>query len=313
MAALLLDKLKDRFTKEDYSVGLDIGSACIKLVVFERKEKVKILKKFSCAALPPGEDIAQSVDTFVKSEGISGRPVNISLSGQPVVMRYLSLPQMNKEELKGAMQFEAKELIPFPLEEMILDCAVTQEKIKDNKMQVVVAAVRKSAVQERMQLLEKVGLVPKIIDIDCFCLTNAFTYSYALAGQETGQSKGETVGLLNIGARLTNLIILENGALKFSRDIAYGAGESTLSNLSSEISSSIDYYENQIGLPIEKIYLSGGGSLLPNITDFISHHVGAPLVNFDVFTGITIDPALPTEELKARQPLFVVALGLALR
>lgn len=310
--AVLLDTLKDKFTKkESLSIGLDIGSSHIKLVVLERKGKEKTLKKFSSAALAPG---IEALDTFVRAEGISGRPVNTSLSGQSVVMRFIDLPQMNKEELRSAIQFEAGELIPFPLEEMILDCAIIREKIKDKKMQVAVAAVKKSAVHERLELLEKVGLTPKIIDLDCFCLANAFTHAYDAANAD-GSSGGkvETIGLLNIGAQVTNLVILENGALKFSRDIAFGGRESTLGSLASEISSSVDYYENQIGLPIEKLYSSGGAGGLPGITDFISRHLNVRLCHFDVFSGIAIDSALNNEALKAAQGMFVVALGLALR
>lgn len=299
--------------KSSLSIGLDIGSAHIKLIAIEKKENGRIVKNFSSCALTPGVDALEALTAFVSSEGISGRPVNTSLSGQSVVMRSIALPRMNTEELKGALQFQARELIPFPLEETILDCAVTQEKIKDNKMQVAVVAVRKSAVQARIQLLNKAGLTPGIIDIDCFCLANAFTHRYNSARPDGPGNKIETIGLLNIGSCITNLVILENGAVKFSRDIAFGGGEPSLNNLVAEISSSIDYYENQIGLQIEKVCLSGGFCAVPATLDFISHHLNIPLVNFDVFGGVAIAPELNRDALVSGQGIFAVALGLALR
>lgn len=299
--------------KSPLSIGLDIGSAHIKLIAIEKKGKGRIIKKFSSCALTPGVDALEALTAFVNSEGISGRPVNTSLSGQSVVMRSIALPRMNMEELKGALQFQARELIPFPLEETILDCAITQEKIKDNKMQVAVVAVRKAAVQARIQLLNKAGLTPDIIDIDCFCLANAFTHRYNPARTDGPGNKIETIGLLNIGSCVTNLVILENGAVKFSRDIAFGGGEPSLNNLVAEISSSIDYYENQIGLQIEKVCLSGGFCAVPATLDFISHHLNLPLVNFDLFTGVAIAPELNRDALVSGQGIFAVALGLALR
>lgn len=298
--------------KSSMSIGIDIGSAYVKLIAIEKKAKIATLKKFATSALTFGAGTLNTLKEFVESQGISGHAVNTSLSGQSVVMRTIALPRMNKDELKGALQFQAKEIIPFPLEEMILDCAITQEKIKDNKMQVVVVAVKKSAVEARVELLGKLGLTPNIIDIDCFCLANAFTHRYDLA-QPASANKTETIGLLNVGFSVTNLVILENGAVKFSRDIAFGGQEQSLNSLVSEINSSVDYYENQIGLQIEKVCLSGGSGAIPAIHDFISSHLSLPLVNFDVLTGISVDPALNKDALTRAQGLFAVALGLALR
>jgi Tfp pilus assembly PilM family ATPase len=299
--------------KQSCSVGLDIGSTYVKLVELQINDGQIQLKRASYSAINPESDLAALLGVLLRSQGVNTQQVNTSLSGAAVVMRSITLPRMSPGELKGAVQFEAKRLIPFPLEEMVLDFAIIQEKAKDNKMQIVVAAAKKSLLQERIQLLEKAGLIPKIIDIDCFCLANAFTHSYALTGQETPQGRRETIGLLNIGARLTNLVVLENGSLKFSRDIGFGCQESALSSLIAEISSSIDYYENQIGLPIEKIYLSGGVCFMPSVREFVSSHLDAGLVNFDVFAGIAIDAQLGKEELTAKQGIFAVALGLALR
>lgn len=299
--------------KSSLSIGIDIGSAYIKLITIEKKGKGVILKKFAAEAITPGADTLKALEEFVKSQGIAGSSVNTSLSGPSVVMRSIALPRMNKEELKSALQFQASEIIPFPLEEMALDCAITQEKTKDNKMQVAVVAVKKSAVEARVELLNKAGLLPNIIDIDCFCLVNAFTHRRDSDRQEPSVNKSDTVGLLNIGYAITNLAILENETLKFSRDIAFGSREHNLSNLVAEISSSVDYYENQIGLQIEKICLSGGACAIAGTLDFISRHLNLPVVNFDVFAGIDVDPALNNEELIQKQGCFAVAMGLALR
>lgn len=306
-------KTPSSFFKPPLSIGLDIGSTYIKVIAIEKKGKVVTLRKFAAKAINPGNDTFKEVEEFAKSQGISGLSVNTSLSGPSLVMRYISLPRMNKDELKGALQFQAREIIPFPLEEMILDCAITQEETQDSKMQVAVAAVKKSAVEARVELLNKAGLAPNIIDIDCFCLANAFTFGRDPVNREQSANKPVTVGLLNIGYSVTNLVILENEALKFSRDIAFGSREHNLSNLIAEISSSVDYYENQIGSQIEKIYLSGGSCVIPGTFDFISRHLNIPLVNSDVFSGINIDPALDKDALTQKQGIFAVAMGLALR
>lgn len=292
---------------------MDIGSSHIKLVVLEKKGKERILKKFSSQSLTPGDDLAAAIKKFIEVQDILEPCVNISISGPVVMMRYVSLPKMTLQELKSTMQFEAKQYIPFSLDEMILDCAIVKEKLDNNKMLVVFAAIKKTAAQERISLIEKAGLTLGIIDVDCFCLVNAFTHNLSLSAHASSDAKLQAVGLLNIGARSTNMAIIENGSLCFSRDIAYGGQEATLNNLGTEINSSIDYYENQNGKPVEKIYLSGGLSLDARLYDFLARLLNMQVCPFDVFSGITMGPSIAASTLKAQGSMFAISLGLALR
>ena len=294
--------------RETVSAGLDIGSSSLKLVVIQKKGKDSLIKKIAFQPLPPDSDSAALISSFVKSQGLLDIPVNVSLSGGPVITRYLSWPRMSLGELKAAMQFEAREYIPLPLEEVVLDCAILNEKTEENKMLVALAAIKKTVVQERIALLERCGLKPKVIDVDCFCLVNAFNSSQAA---ETG-SRGNSA-VLNIGLRYTNMVILDREDLRFSRDIQAGSRETDLNSLSSEINSSIDYYENQNGKQIEKIYLSGGAVYSAAVTDFLKHQLNLPFEAFNVFFGLNMDSSLEQNDLLSKPSLFAIALGLALR
>lgn len=345
----MLDKIKIPafLAKQHMSVGLDIGTSYIKLAVLQVQGKEKVLKKIVKLPIDPEKDLSSAISSLIKSEGINERYVNISLSGPSVIMRYITFPSMTPEELKSTMQFEAKEYIPFSLEEVNLDCSILKDKIQDNKMLVLLVAVKKSIIQERLSLLEKAGLIPRLIDVDCLCLANAFNNSYqAMITKDQPQgAKQEVVGLLNIGSRFTNMAIIENGVLKFSRDISFGGSDITkrlldisqdytqaemlktessksqevlnrieqaINSLSSEVRLSIDYYENQSGLAIDKIFLSGGSSILANITDVLTHLLGIQVDSYNFFANITLDPALDQDKLKDGNS-YAVSLGLALR
>jgi Tfp pilus assembly PilM family ATPase len=220
---------------------------------------------------------------------------------------------MALSELKSTMQFEAGQYIPLPRDEVILDCAIVKGKAEENKMLVVLAAVKKAIIYERISLLEKAGLTARVIDVDCFCLSNAFNHSYQWAPPEAKTDKSEVIGLLNIGANSTNMVILDNGTLRFSRDIAFGGSELSLNNLAGEISSSIDYFENQSGKRLEKAYLSGGAADASGMVNFLNHQLGIAVAYYDFFSGLKQGPAMNTEGLKAKGNSFVIALGLVLR
>ncbi|HBU08848.1 MAG TPA: hypothetical protein DEA99_06670 [Candidatus Omnitrophica bacterium] len=303
-------KIPDFLLKQEPSIGLDIGSSSLKLIVLEKRGKEKILKSFFYSELTPGSPIGNSFSNFLKSKKLEGRRVNISVSGQSVVTRYLSWPKMTLAELKNTMQFEAKEYIPFPLEEVVLDCAIIKDNFESDKMLVVLAAIKKTILQERLGLLEKEGLVPKLIDVDCFCLANIFNKScFAL----DASVREKTIALLNIGAQTTNMAIIDSGALRFSRDISFGVKGLALAGLSAEITTSIDYYENQNGRPVEKLLVSGGGSYSQDTLNFLNHQLNLPVDSFDTLSGVAVDQNLNLEEFKPKKNLFTVALGLALR
>src|SRR3989339_208881 len=296
--------------KQESSIGLDIGSSSLKLIELEKKGKEKILKSFFYSELTPGLPIGSSFSNFLKSQKLERRPVNISVSGQSVVTRYLSWPRMTLNELKNAMQFEAKEYIPWPLEEVVLDCAIIKDNFENSKMLIVLAAIKKVILQERLGLLEKAGFVPKIIDVDCFCLANIFDKSYRVSDASV---KEKTIALLNIGAQTTNMAIIDSGALRFSRDISFGVKGLALAGLSAEITTSIDYYENQNGSPVEKLLVSGGGSYSQDTLNFLSHQLNLPVDSFDILSGVAVGQGFNVEEFKPKKNLFTVALGLALR
>lgn len=303
-------KIPDFLLKQESSIGLDIGSASLKLIELEKKGKEKILKSFFYSELTPGSPLGSSFTNFLKSKKLEGRQVNISVSGQSVVTRYLSWPRMTAVELKNAMQFEAKEYIPFPLEEVVLDCAIIKDNFENGKMLVVLAAIKKTILQERLGLLKKEGLIPKLIDVDCFCLANIFNKScFAL----DASVREKTIALLNIGAQTTNMAIIDSGALRFSRDISFGVKGLVLAGLSSEITTSIDYYENQNGRPVEKLLVSGGGSYSQDTLNFLNHQLNLPVDSFDILSGVVLGQGFNAEEFKPKKNLFTVALGLALR
>lgn len=369
----LLDKIKAARGRDSRrtSIGLDIGASNIKLVWLETDNARKILKKSLSVPILSEEDLPSVLTGIVKSEGLKGRTVNVSLSGSGVVMRYVTLPLLTPEELKNTLQFEAKEYLPFPIEEMFLDCAILKEKPEEKKMSVLLAAVKKSVVSERVVLLERVGLIPGIIDVDCLCMANSFTTFTDEAAQ-----KGPAA-LLNIGAKFTNMCILEDGILNFSRDILFGGIDVTqkissaynidfamaemmkldprkspelssileplISRFSSEIRLAIDYYENQSGLEVFKVFVSGGVSYSAGVLELLNSFLGISVKVIDISaqSGIKLNKtAQNTEQVLSSNPqsqaadysiclefedgaakkeylfksnIYLVALGLALR
>jgi len=339
----LLAKFKDRFSKERFSLGLDIGSSAIKIV------KLKFIKdgvELCDFALEPAQvNPTETLKKIKQSLNPAVDIVNIGVSGSATVIRYVNFPQMNKDELRQALKFEAQKHIPFSLEEVNFDGYILKEALPDNKMLVLLAAVKKDLINQQLKLIEDAGFKASIIDIDSIALCNAFSLNY----QADENLKPKATALLNIGSSISNLNILEGGAPRLSRDIHIAgsnftqklaeifsldfdsaeslklapdkeraakvilAVESVVTNLAGEIRTSFDYYESQSASSVVKIFLSGGGSKFPGLKDMLANFLGIEVEYWDTLRQINIAGNLPAQRIKELSGHLAVAVGLALR
>ena len=270
--------------------------------------------------------------------------VNISFCGSATVIRYVNFLRMSKTELRQALKFEAQKHIPFSLEEVYLDADILKDDLPDNKMLVLIAALKKEFLQMRIKSLEGAGLRPNIVQIDSMALINAFNFNYPKV--EIPQNK--SVCLLNIGSTISNVNIMDNTAARLSRDIhtaganftkklmdtfsldfkaaeelklksdpekadkVKAAIESVLTNLAMEIRTSFDYYESQNNSSVVKIFLSGGGSKISGLKEMLASCLGMEVESWDPFKQIKISDKLDAVKLNKFSGQFNVAVGLAI-
>ncbi|MBI4972860.1 MAG: pilus assembly protein PilM [Candidatus Omnitrophica bacterium] len=292
--------------KERFSLGLDIGSSSVKIVKLKLSHKGVELADFKLQ--PIESDLAAVLKTAAPVKERAA--CNVSVSGPSVIIRYVSFPRMEEAELKASLKFEAEKHIPFPISEVNIDGCILKQNLPDNKMLVLVAAVKKDLVNKLMKSIEDAGLKLNIIDIDLLALINAFNFNYS----DDENIKNKAMALLNIGANFSNLNILEEGSPRLSRDIQVVAGqERASSSLANEIRTSFDYYESQSASTVAKIFLSGGGSLSAGLKDALANTLGIAVEYWDPFKKINITTNIDAQALKAASSSLAVAVGLALR
>ncbi len=87
-----------------------------------------------------------------------------------------------------------------------------------------------------------------------------------------------------------------------------------LGDMVNELRRSFEYMRARMGeLQVEKLILTGGGALLPNIDKFFSLELGIPTEIGDPLKGLEINPRLSPLYIKEISPLLSPAIGLALR
>ncbi|MBM3251997.1 MAG: type IV pilus assembly protein PilM, partial [Candidatus Omnitrophica bacterium] len=274
------------------------------------------------------------------------------IAGQGVVVRTIEMPKMSISEAKNAAGFEAEKHIPFPLDEVFIDCFILKQIPEENKMLVLVAAARKDLVQQRIDLLRQLHLEPNLIDVDSIAVANIYNRLgsgvKSIASDTLSAAPVKEAALLNIGASFSSICILKDGMPRFVRDIFIGgndftkrisnilgleiidaekakcnpssdwanimaACETILSNLANEIRRSFDFFESDTNSTIGSLYLSGGGSCLKGIEEILKNNLNVEVKFLDPLIGLKINEAIDTEQLKSQSQKFAVAVGAALR
>ncbi|MDD5439563.1 MAG: pilus assembly protein PilM [Candidatus Omnitrophica bacterium] len=295
--------------------SVDIGSHSIKVLESLIEHNAQTITKYAVKELSSEKDLPEKLKNAIDDAKLDSKTVRIALSGPNVIVRFITMPRMKPEELMGALEYEADRHIPYAVDEVSLDArAIGPTKENPDMMRVLFAAAKKDIVHERVKLLSDLGLTVSLIDVDAFCVVNAFI------ANEGDQAAAGVCAFLNVGYKYTTMIIVKGGTPYFTRDIQLGgreikdsASEAPLEKLMEEIRLSLGYYENQYGNPLEKIYISGGLARLESLVAGIEKTIGIKPVMWSPIAAFNVDAALDRAKLEDMSSSLAVACGLLAR
>ena len=327
--------------KSQRNIGLDIGNYNLKVAEIEIKDGSAQILNLGMKEIRQTDNISAAIKELLKESGISTKEVNIAIAGENVVARYLSLPKMDDDELKKAMSFALEDHIPFKSEEIYMDYSILgDEPNSKNKIRVFLVASKKELLENRIQLVQEAGLKPGLITMDALAVKNTFYFNYP-------EKEKTNVALLNVGDKITNLLITKEKLPFFVRDTRFGGDvitnliqtklelsrekaqelkhhltqankdiseviKSSLANLLNEIFVSLDFYENLTEQRIEEVYICGGTSQLLGLKEFLRGYLDLEIFNLDPFKNFSFSSKVPQETTAQLLPYFAVAIGLAL-
>ena len=329
MATLFTRLTTIRPREAKFTIGLDVGATSVKAVALGPRKGIgsRPVTGQSLAPMAAGQeaDASEAIKTAVAALKLPSRSVNVAVSGQWVIMRVVEMPVMKPHELKQALPFEAQRYLPFNVHDVVLDGVVLGSS-GAKKNWVLIVACKKELLERRIDMVRRAGCEPALIDVDALAVTNAFE------GSGHGRRDGIRA-LIDVGAQLTNLVILQGEVPYLVRDIPWGAdklirsvaeqigaepaavGDSLIKGppapellraiepatqpLVDELQLSFDYFENRFGQPPEAIFVSGGLSQTAAFLDALKPRLTQ-----------AITPWAPGRGLTGQ---FAVAYGLALR
>jgi Tfp pilus assembly PilM family ATPase len=232
-----------------------------------------------------------------------------SVSGKGISIRYVDMPRMSLLEVKKSFKYEVDKYFPFDPKSIYTDCYILNPK-SEGKMMLLVVAVKKELVDERIKLFKEIGVELSYVTTNSIATANAF--ENALKAQGNAQAKA----ILDIGVLVSSLMILDNDDSPcFTRDIFIGSqhfSNEAIENLVKEIQLSFDYLFTEKNIPVNELYLSGEEVLLKTIVGPVEKNLKIPVKIWNPLIGLHLGPEVVSSEIEPFSSQLGVAVGLAL-
>jgi len=291
--------------------------------------------------------VANAIATIFNEHKIKTTKVAAGVNGHSVIVKNIVLPQMTADELEESFSWHAEEHIPFDISDVNLDYHVMDKSA--DAIHVLMAACKRDKGANLKQTIQLVGKQPAVIDVDAFALQNCYERNYdpqprqivpllnigtsttninVLSGVRSVFTRDATFG----GNQYTSLLQKELGLtfeqaeqVKRGMPIPEGIEQreiepilDTVSDiLALEIQKTMDFYRATVEdgeSAVGKILISGGGSKLKGLVEFLSKRFDMPVELFDPFRKIKVDSrGFDPEYMREIVPEMAIAVGLALR
>lgn len=331
--------------------GLDVGSYIIKAVqLAKRGDKYQlvtaaVVPSTSKGLLSESEADLTALATIIKKlhqdAKIRTKNVVSAIPQDQVSVKLITLPKLSEDELDSALKWEAEQYVPFPLSEATLAHQVVGQIDEGGqpKMEVLLVATPTRLIDKFIKVLKTAGLNPVSLEMEI----SAVARSLAPPGSKITM-------VVDLGAKATDLAIVENGQVIFThsistagealtRAVAYNLGldanqaeaykkaygvdpnklEGKITNaidpvlevIVKEMEKTIQYTQTK-GKGVSQIVLTGGTSSLPDIAGLLAKKLNIEIQIGNPFSQVVVDGIL-SKIPAADIPLYASAVGLALK
>jgi type IV pilus assembly protein PilM len=292
-------------------------------------------------------DVSNIIAGIFREGQIKTDRVAAGVSGSSVIVKNIIVPQMTREELEESIDWHAEEHIPFDIGDVSLDYQVVGSGA--DSLHVLMAACKRDSIANIRQAIQLAGKQPAVIDVDAFALQNCYEVNYQppddlivallnvgastmniniLKGVRSVFTRDVSVG----GNQYTALLQKELGLTYEQAEAVKRGGsppshveavdtegvlESVSDLLALEISKTFDFFRataEDSNAAVQKIFISGGGSKLKGLPEFLSSRFEIPVERLDPFRRIKVDARrFDPDYMREVVPEMAVAVGLALR
>lgn len=341
--------------------AIDIGQAAlkaIKLVPGESPDQV-LAEAFDFIEYPkilsqpdadPDELVREALATFTDRNELKGCKVAIAVPGQSGLVKFIKLPPVEKKRIPDIVKFEAKQQIPFALDEVVwaYQQIGAEDEVDEEEFtmaEVGLFAMKRDQINRAILPFAVAG-----IEVDMVQMSPIALYNYIAFDQLKGSGSKDSVVLLDIGADNTDLIITD-GTRIWQRNVPIGGNHFTraltkelkltfakaehlkrnatkapdpraiftamrgvFNDFASEINRSIGFYSSiNRSAKIKKIIGMGNGFKLPGLQKFLQQNLSNEVGRLEGFDKLAGEEVKSAPQFQDNLASFAVAYGLGIQ
>jgi len=296
--------------------------------------------------------ILKALQETLAEKGIKGKNVNVCAPGFHVFSKFVKLPPVDATKVTQIIQYEAQQNVPFPLAEVVWDYQILGSA-PSGELEVLLIAIKSDVVEGLFRVAAQAKLQLNLCDASPAALCNAFRYNYgdleecamlldigAKSSSLLFFEKGKVFSRsINLGANAITQDFAAEAKLKFdeaekikiaegfvSLGGAYEEPENPhqaaiskiarqfMTKLHIQVNSTLQFYRGQQGgAAPQRLFLSGGASIMPYTAQFFAEKLNIPVEYFNPLRNLRIDPAVNLEELARVAHSLGEVVGLGLR
>ena len=338
-------------------LGLDISSTTVKLLELSYSGDRYRVESYAVSSLPQDavieknvndvDGVANDIRSVVAQSSTKLKSVAAAVAGSSVITKMIDMPEgLNEDDMETQLTLEADQYIPYPLEEVAIDFEVQgASPERDNQVEVLLAACRRETIDARVEAIEGAEMGARIVDVEAYAMERAFS----LIQHQLALDEDSTVAVVDIGATMTTLSVLNNGQTIYTREQLFGGKQLTdeimrryglpleEAGLAKKQGGLPDDYEPEVLEPfkdavvqqvarslqfffsssqyndVDHIILAGGVSSMEGLAELVQEKLGTPSTVANPFADMSISSRVNAVALSSDAPAMMIACGLALR
>jgi type IV pilus assembly protein PilM len=294
----------------------------------------------------------KALQELIAEKNFRSKTVNVCAPGFHVFSKFVKLPPVDTSKVTQIIQYEAQQNVPFPLSEVVWDYQILGST-PTGELEVLLVAIKSDIVEGLFRVTESAGLRLQLADVSPAALCNAFRYNYGDLedctmlldiGAKTSNllffEKNKVYARsINLGANSITQDFANESKLSFTdaeaKKIAEGfvslggayeepenAHQAAISKIARQfmtrlhiqVNQTMQFYRGQQGGSApNRLFLSGGASLMPYTAQFFAEKLNVPVEYFNPFRNVQIDPSVNLEDLARVAHSLGEVVGLGLR
>jgi type IV pilus assembly protein PilM len=298
------------------------------------------------------ELVTATLQNMARERRFHAKHAILSVPGQSVFIRFVKLPPVEEAKVAQIIQYEAQQNVPFPIDEVVWDHQLIG-RAETGELEVVLVAIKSNIIEDIAASIKAGGFEPKVVEVAPMALHNAVRYNYGEETGNTLvlDIGARTTNLLFLSGRRMfsrsipiagnaitqaiasefNVSFVEAEKLKKQHGhVALGGAyaepdnkiaaqigkivRNTMTRLHAEVVRSVNFYRSQQGgAAPERVWLSGGCSILPYLDRFFQEKLSLPVEYFNPFRNVEIGAGVSREELSKCAHFYGEVVGAALR